>query len=130
MSPDYEVDLSTGEEELSSSFDQELLEMQDRIEKQAEKQAAKHLKTHGREIKRLKKHAERALFANNKEQYVYAIDKLRTLYKQKLLPKHAMITMFETSRAQIVDMAKSLSTAQAIQSDVEYHQQTVPVCSL
>ncbi|UIW13144.1 hypothetical protein Ah13A_208 [Aeromonas phage AhMtk13a] len=111
MSPDYDVDLSTGAEALSEVYDQNLMDLQEHLEKQAEKKAAKHLKTHGREIKRLKKHAERALFANNKEQYAYAISKLRTLYKQKQLPHSAMITMFETSRQQIVDMANAYANA-------------------
>lgn len=134
MSPDYDIDLSTGTEELSDVYDQDLIKLQEQLTKQAEKKTAKYLKTHGREIKRLKKHAERALFTNNPDQYMYAIDKLRVLYKQKMLPKSAMRTMFDTSRAQIVDMTKSIIVGP------EYHRRdlqpvadapkTVPVCSI
>ncbi|UYD57497.1 hypothetical protein OFDDKENP_00121 [Aeromonas phage B614] len=109
MSPDYEIDLSTGAEEVTDQYDEQIEQMQQRLEEQAKRQATKHLKTHGREIKRLKKHAERALFANNKDQYIYAIGKLRTLYKQKQLPHSAMVTMFDTSRQQIVEMAKAFN---------------------
>lgn len=108
---DYDVDLTSGAEQLSEDYDQELLEMQERLQAQAEKQAAKHLRKHGRELKRLKKHAEKALLTNNKEQYMYAIDKLRVFYKQKALPTDVMSVMFETSRAQIVDMAKAMQNA-------------------
>lgn len=129
MLPDYDVDLSTGDEELSSMYDQDLIELQENMAKQAEKKAAKHLKTHGREIKRLKKHAERALFTNNPDQYMYAIDKLRVLYKQKMLPKDAMMVMFATSRAQVVDMAKSFAQTPKHIPDAVI-EKTVPVCSL
>ncbi|QBX32731.1 hypothetical protein Asfd1_105 [Aeromonas phage Asfd_1] len=108
---DYDVDLSEGTTELSDQYDLEMMELQERLQEQAEKQAAKHLKKNGRELKRLKKHAERALFANNREQYKYAINKLRVLYKQKSLPSDVMDVMFDTSRAQIVDMAKAFQSA-------------------
>lgn len=131
MSPDYDVDLSTGTEELSEEYDQELIELQNQLEKKAEKKAIKYLKTHGREIKRLKKHAERALFANNRDQYLYALSKLRTLYKQKQLPHSAMVVMFETSRQQVVDMAKAFVAGSEYQhKDSGRVEKTVPVCSL
>ncbi|UOX40431.1 hypothetical protein UGMREWDR_CDS0114 [Aeromonas phage GomatiRiver_11] len=107
----FDVDLTEDETTLSDHYDIDMMELQERLQEQAEKKAAKHLKKHGRELKRLKKHAERALFANNREQYMYAIDKLRVLYKQKALPTDVMSVMFDTSRAQIVDMAKAFNSA-------------------
>ncbi|QFR55920.1 hypothetical protein JC221_274, partial [Yersinia phage JC221] len=49
---------------------------------QALRKAEKFLKKNRREWKRLHKHAEEALFDNNKDQYVYAIKKMRDMLRQ------------------------------------------------
>lgn len=49
---------------------------------QAQRQAERYMRKNRREYKRLRNHAEEALFAGNKSQYVYAIKKLRTMLKQ------------------------------------------------
>jgi len=49
---------------------------------QAMRQAEKFLKKNRREWKRLHNHAQEALFDNNKEQYCYAIKKMRDILKQ------------------------------------------------
>lgn len=57
-------------------------EIQDKIQSNADKKAQKILRKNKREIRRLKLHAEKAVYANNYVAYAYAIKKLRGYYKQ------------------------------------------------
>lgn len=52
------------------------------VYEQAVKQAEKYMRKNRAEYKRLRKHAEDALFEGKKAQYVYAIKKLRDMLKQ------------------------------------------------
>lgn len=64
---------------------------------QAMRQAQKYLRKNKAEWKRLHKHAESALFSNNKTQYVYAIKKMRKMLKQPYTDEIGDI-MWRTSR--------------------------------
>lgn len=74
------------------------------MEEQAQKLATKILRKNKREIARLKKHGEYALLLGNKEAYIYAINKLRKIHKQKQMDTVLADTMWETSRQVIFDI--------------------------
>ena len=74
-----------------------------RIEQEALRKAQKFMRKNKAEWKRLHKHAENALFEGNKEQYVYAIKKMRDMLKQPY--NDALIeTMWITSNQQLKDL--------------------------
>lgn len=71
---------------LSELTDAQIEEAKKRLEetnaKTATEQANAILKKHKREIKRLNEHAQGAVLENNYDAYKYAIEKLRTIYRQ------------------------------------------------
>lgn len=80
---------------------------QEIVRKLAEKEAARILRKNKREIERLKKHGQMCLVSCNIPGYVYAINKLRGIYKQPLLTEEAGKVMFETSRARLIELIKA-----------------------
>ena len=70
----------------------------------AEKRAAKILKKNKREIDRLQKHAEECLFSMNREGYIYAIGKIRTIIR-KPLSHEALGVLFDTSVERLIELA-------------------------
>ena len=73
------------------------------IQIEADKKVKKILKKNKTEIKRLKLLAEKALIEDNRESYVYAIGKLRDIYRQPHTPE-LLHVMYDTSRATILSM--------------------------
>lgn len=74
-----------------------------RIEQEALRKAQKFMRKNKAEWKRLHKHAENALFERNKEQYVYAIKKMRDMLKQPYNDE-LIETMWITSNQQLKDL--------------------------
>lgn len=74
-----------------------------RIEQEALRKAQKFMRKNKAEWKRLHKHAENALFEGNKEQYVYAIKKMRDMLKQPYNDE-LIETMWITSNQQLKDL--------------------------
>ncbi|MGL5306478.1 MAG: DUF2654 domain-containing protein [Aeromonas veronii] len=70
----------------------------------AEKRAAKILKKNSREINRLQKHAEECLYTMNREGYIYAIGKIRTIIR-KPLSDEALGVLFDTSIERLIELA-------------------------
>lgn len=70
----------------------------------AEKRAAKILKKNSREISRLQKHAEECLYTMNREGYIYAIGKIRTIIR-KPLSHEALGVLFDTSIERLIELA-------------------------
>lgn len=75
-----------------------VLEENSRVE--SEKQAQAILKKYKREIKRLNLHAQGAVLENNFDAYKYAIEKLRTIYRQPYNDE-LIVNMWATTRHQI-----------------------------
>ena len=67
---------------------------------QSEKQAAKTIRKHKREIQRLNKHAADAVLENNFEAYSYAIRKLRDIYRQPYNDEIILVG-WQTTRKQV-----------------------------
>ena len=57
------------------------------LEAKAAKKAEKILRKNAREIERLKLWAEKAIIDDNRDAYIYAIGKLRDIYKQPHTPE-------------------------------------------
>ena len=91
-------------------IDNQVKEAELRLQEQAVDQAFEHLRKNDKEIKRLKALAETALFEDNKESYIYAIGKLRVLYKQPELSNEVLEMQYRTTRQTIIDMIKEQST--------------------
>lgn len=72
-------------------------------EAKANSQAQKILKKNSREIVRLKEHAGNAVLENNFPAYKYALEKLRTIYKQPFNDE-IINTMWQTSRKTVWDI--------------------------
>lgn len=70
------------------------------IADKAMRQAQKYLRKNKTEWKRLHKHAEAALMANNKAQYCYAIKKMRKMLKQPYTDD-LIDAMWRTSRESV-----------------------------
>jgi len=75
QNPDTELQLQRVNEEVDELENSPIYD-------QATKQAAKFMRRNRREWKRLHQHAETALWEGNKEQYCYAIKKMRDMLKQ------------------------------------------------
>lgn len=71
----------------------------------ADKRARKILKQHKREIDRLKKHAEKCLYELNRDGYVYAIGKIRTIIRSPL-SDFELNALYETSVERIIELAR------------------------
>ncbi|QLA10726.1 hypothetical protein TH2_160 [Shewanella phage Thanatos-2] len=79
--------------------------LQEYYEKRLVKNKLKVISKNRREIKRLKKLAEKALLANKFDSYRYALCKLREFYRQPFTPE-IIKTMWDTSRAELFRIAK------------------------
>lgn len=94
-------------ERVEEIHDDEYNEIMAKIEAEnkakAEQQAAKILRKHRHEIKRLLKLAEGAVYDNNYESYKYAIMKLRDIYKQPYTDE-IIKTGWETTRRQVWEL--------------------------
>lgn len=78
------------------------------LQEEAQKRADKILKKHKREISRLKGLYEESLLSGNKEQFIYALGKLRGIYKQST-ERGVLEYCYETSRKamfKIIEEAK------------------------
>lgn len=71
----------------------------------ADKRAKKILKKHKREIDRLKSHAEDCLYNLNRDGYIYAIGKIRTIIR-KPMSHEALGALYDTSVERIIELAK------------------------
>lgn len=97
-----------------TEYDQEIT---DHIEEQAnkrkemvEKLAHKRIKKMSREIKRLEKHAQACLLADNKEGYIYSIGKLRGIIN-KPVTRDVMESLYKTSREEALKIIASFEAA-------------------
>lgn len=83
-----------------------------RIEREAiiKKEAERRVKKHHREIKRLRKHAEACLLANNKQGYIYSVAKLRTI-TGNTVSDDILETLWTTSREEVLRIINSYSSA-------------------
>lgn len=70
----------------------------------ADKRARKILKKHKREIDRLKAHAEQCLYNLNREGYVYAIGKIRTIIRSPLSDME-LNALYDTSVERVIELA-------------------------
>lgn len=70
----------------------------------ADKRAKKVLKKHSKEISRLKKHAEKCLFELNKDGYIYAIGKIRTIIR-KPMDQESLGVLYDTSVERLIEIA-------------------------
>lgn len=75
---------------------------------QAKRQASQYLRRNRREWKRLHQHANDALYEGNRDQYVYAIKKMRDMLRQPYTD-HLIESMWISSRATIEDLLKKVS---------------------
>ncbi|AGN30118.1 hypothetical protein VPFG_00116 [Vibrio phage nt-1] len=96
--------------------DQEVLdyldEMQLRRKALIEKEAQRRIKKNSREIKRLRKHAEKCLIEDNKDGYIYAIRKLRSITGQPVADD-VLETLWKTSRDQVLTIIRSFAESKA-----------------
>lgn len=77
--------------------------IREQVEAEAFKKAQKFVRKNTREIKRLRKHAEDALFDGNKARYVYAIKKMRDMLKQPYTDEMIDV-LWKTSLNQLRDL--------------------------
>lgn len=70
---------------------------------EGERKAAKIVRKHRREIRRLQQVAEKAIIEGNRESYVYAIGKLRDIYRQPY-NEGMLHVMYETTRQTVLSM--------------------------
>lgn len=88
----------------AEDYDEQVAAMQDAIQEQAKREASRILKKNKREIERLKKHGQMCLLSGNKHGYVYAINKLRGIYKQPQVDAATGETLYETSRQRLIEL--------------------------
>lgn len=69
--------------------------------------AEKYLKKHQREIKRLKDHIENAIFELDVDKYEYAINKLKSFYRQKPLTRKEAEDSFKATVENVATIIKS-----------------------
>lgn len=79
--------------------------VEDPFKSVADKRARKILKKHKREIDRLKQHAQDCLYNLNREGYIYAIGKIRTIIR-KPLDHDTLGALYDTSVERIIELAK------------------------
>ncbi|AUM58574.1 hypothetical protein KNT81_gp197 [Proteus phage phiP4-3] len=92
-----------------SQLDPEVKDYEEKLFEEAKKRADVILRKERREIKRLKGLYEDSLLKGNKEQFVYALGKLRKIYKQST-DKAVLDYCYETSRKalfKIIEDAKN-----------------------
>lgn len=73
------------------------------LEAKAAKKAEKILRKNAREIERLKLWAEKAIIDDNRDAYIYAIGKLRDIYKQPHTPE-LLSAMWISTRQTVLSM--------------------------
>lgn len=73
------------------------------LEAKAAKKAEKILRKNAREIERLKLWAEKAIIDDNRDAYIYAIGKLRDIYKQPHTPE-LLSAMWVSTRQTVLSM--------------------------
>lgn len=114
--------------------ERELEARNEAIKKLAEKQSAKYLNKHKAEIKRLRLHAEDSLHTNNKEAYIYAIQKLRSLTMQKPVDRQILEGLWTSSKErydQLVQEAyKYVSDHREMMAINSNEEQLTAVCSI
>lgn len=81
--------------------------VKDNIADQAIVKAAKHLKKHQREIKRLNSHIQDAIFEIDFNKYEYAINKLKVFYHQRPLSREEAKESFNKTICNIAEIIKS-----------------------
>lgn len=77
-----------------------------KVSAQARYMAERHMKKYKKEIDRLKQHAEDCLITNNKDGYIYAIDKLRQLTFKKKLDYKTMESLYITSKEKVDEIIR------------------------
>lgn len=85
------------------SVSSEMERMTAELEAKANKKAEKILRKNSKEISRLKLWAEKAIIDDNKEAYIYAIGKLRDIYKQPYT-KDLLSAMWVSTRKTVLSM--------------------------
>lgn len=85
------------------AFDEMNDEREIAVKKEAEKRANKIVKKHRKEIARLMTLAEKAIIEDNKDSYIYAIAKLRRIYKQPY-NSELLDAMWTSTRNTIISM--------------------------
>lgn len=81
----------------------EVDKVQAELEANAAKKAEKILRKNSREIARLKRWAEQAIIDDNRDAYIYAIGKLRDIYKQPHTPE-LLSAMWISTRQTVLSM--------------------------
>lgn len=81
----------------------EVDKVQAELEANAAKKAEKILRKNSREIARLKRWAEQAIIDDNRDAYIYAIGKLRDIYKQPHTPE-LLSAMWVSTRQTVLSM--------------------------
>lgn len=81
----------------------EVDKVQAELEAKAAKKAEKILRKNSREIARLKRWAEQAIIDDNRDAYIYAIGKLRDIYKQPHNPE-LLSAMWVSTRQTVLSM--------------------------
>lgn len=98
------VDDTEAQESINETYPADA-KIQEFYEKRLVKQKLKPIAKNRREIKRLKKLAEKALLTNNFDSYRYALCKLREFYRQPFTPE-IIRTMWDTSRSELFRIVK------------------------
>lgn len=81
----------------------EVEKVQAELEAKAAKKADKILRKNAREIARLKRWSEQAIIDDNRDAYIYAIGKLRDIYKQPHTPE-LLAAMWVSTRQTVLSM--------------------------
>ena len=81
----------------------EVDKVQAELEAKAAQKAEKILRKNSREIARLKRWAEQAIIDDNRDAYIYAIGKLRDIYKQPHTPE-LLSAMWVSTRQTVLNM--------------------------
>lgn len=81
----------------------EVEKVQAELEAKSAKKAEKILRKNSREIARLKRWAEQAIIDDNRDAYIYAIGKLRDIYKQPHTPE-LLAAMWISTRQTVLSM--------------------------
>lgn len=93
----------TNHEEHEQIVVDEVEKVQAELEAKAAKKAEKILRKNAREIERLKMWAEKAIIDDNRDAYIYAIGKLRDIYKQPHTPE-LLSAMWVSTRNTVLSM--------------------------
>lgn len=99
------------EDSIDLAFDAQAIQ-EEWVQKEAKRRATKILKKNKREIKRLKSHAEKCLLTGNEFGYIYAIRKLKQIYRQPAVSEEALKTMWRISYGAAQDVLKQAVESQ------------------